>query len=145
MAVKQFIVNMKTAKQRVEESENGKFLGWTDWKRMMRRAMAKHRKEENVEMLVEQEDREAVLAVISANPSVTVEDLLHQLSWMRWGRLFSILGDCRQEGLVTLCQKEWQFEVRAIHPLRKERDKFISVRTSFRKAKRPKNWHLTHS
>jgi len=67
------------------------------------------------QFLVEEEDREAVLAVISASPSVTIEELLHHLPWIRWGHLFSILGQCLQEGSVILYQKEFQFEVRAIH------------------------------
>jgi hypothetical protein len=62
-------------------------------------------------------DREAVLAVISASPSVTIEELLQHLPGMRWGYLFSILGECLQEGLVTLRQKEFQFEV--IHSLQR--------------------------
>jgi hypothetical protein len=64
---------------------------------------------------VEQKDHEQVLAIISASPGVTIEALLEHLPWMRWGHLFSILGECLQEGSVILCQKEFQFEVRAIH------------------------------
>jgi hypothetical protein len=45
---------------------------------------------------------------------VTIEELLEHLPLMRWGHLFSILGECLQEGSVILCQKEFQFEVRAI-------------------------------
>ena len=72
-------------------------------------------KEWNAGVRVEREDREAVLAVITASPSITIEELLHHLPWMRWGYLFSILGECLQEGLVILCQKDFQFEVQAIH------------------------------
>ncbi len=68
-------------------------------------------KEWNTRILVERGDREAVLAVISASPSMTIEELLQHLPGMRWGHLFSILGECLQEGLVTLRQKEFQFEV----------------------------------
>ena len=64
---------------------------------------------------VERKDHDQVLAVISANPGVTIEALLEHLPWMRWGHLFSILEECLQEGSVILCQKEFQFEVRAIH------------------------------
>ena len=64
---------------------------------------------------VERKVHDQVLAVISASPGVTIEALLEQLPWMRWGYLFSILGECLQEGSVILCQKEFQFEVRAIH------------------------------
>lgn len=64
---------------------------------------------------VERKDHDQVLAVISASPGVTIEALLEHLPWMRWGHLFSILGECLQEGSVILCQKEFQFEVRAIH------------------------------
>ena len=64
---------------------------------------------------VERKDHDQVLAVISANPGVTIEALLEHLPWMRWGYLFSILEECLQEGSVILCQKEFQFEVRAIH------------------------------
>ncbi len=77
--------------------------------------MATSSKEWNARARVEREDREAVLAVIAASSSITVEELLHHLPWMRWGYLFSILGECLQEGLVFLCQKDFQFEVRAIH------------------------------
>lgn len=77
--------------------------------------MATGRKEWNARVLVEREDREAVLAVIFDSPSVTIEELLHHLPWMRWGQLFSILGECLREGAVILCQKEFQFEVRAVH------------------------------
>ena len=76
--------------------------------------MATSRNEWNAGVPVEGEDREAVLAVISGNPSITIEELLHHLPWMRWRHLFFILGECLQEGLVVLCQKEFQFEVRAI-------------------------------
>ncbi len=64
---------------------------------------------------MERKDHDQVLAVISASPGVTIEALLEHLPWMRWGHLFSILGECLQEGSVILCQKEFQFEVRAIH------------------------------
>jgi len=77
--------------------------------------MATSHKAWNDRFLVKRGDCETVLAVISASPSVTIEDLLHHLPWMRWGYLFSILGECLQEGSVILCQKEFQFEVRAIH------------------------------
>ena len=76
--------------------------------------MATQSQEWRAQGLVEREDREAVLAVISAKSSVTIEELLHHLPWMRWGYLFSILGQCLQEGSVTLCQKQFQFEVRTI-------------------------------
>lgn len=66
---------------------------------------------------VERNDHDQVLAVISASPGVTIEALLEHLPWMRWGHLFSILGECLQEGSVILCEKEFQFEVRAIHSL----------------------------
>jgi hypothetical protein len=66
---------------------------------------------------VERKDHDQVLAVISACPGVTIEALLEHLPWMRWGHLFFILGECLQEGSVILCQKEFQFEVRAIHSI----------------------------
>jgi hypothetical protein len=87
--------------------------------------MATRSKEWNAPVLVERGGREAVLAVISASPSVTIEELLHQLSWMRWGVLFAIIGECLQEGLVTLCQKEFQFEVRAIRPSQRGREENV--------------------
>jgi hypothetical protein len=83
--------------------------------------MATSSKEWNAGVLVEGKDCEAVLAVISGGPSVTIEELLHHLPWMRWGDLFSILGECLQEGSVILCQKEFQFEVRAIPPVQNGR------------------------
>ena len=72
----------------------------------------------NAPTLAEREDREAILAVIYSSPSITIEELLHHLPWMQWGHLFSVIGECLQEGLVTLCQKEFQFEVRAIQASR---------------------------
>lgn len=87
--------------------------------------MATRNKEWNAPVLVERGGREAVLAVISASPSVTIEELLHQLPWMRWGVLFAILGECLQEGLVTLCQKGFQFEVRAIHSSQRGREEDV--------------------
>jgi hypothetical protein len=84
--------------------------------------MATSSKKGNARFLVEPEDREAVLAVISENPSVTIEELLRHLPWMRWGDLFSVLGGCLQEGLVILCQKEFQFEIRAVQPSQNEKD-----------------------
>ena len=77
--------------------------------------MATSSKEGKSQVPVEQDDLEAVLAVISASPSVTIEELLDHLPWIRWGHLFSILGQCLQEGSVILSQKEFQFEVRAIN------------------------------
>jgi hypothetical protein len=71
--------------------------------------------------LLKRKDREAVLSVISDSPSVTIEELLHHLPWMRWGHLFSILGECLQEGSMILCQKEFQFEFRAISPVQSGR------------------------
>jgi hypothetical protein len=64
-----------------------------------------------------EDDRKAVLGVISACLALTIEELLRQLPWMRWGCLFSILGDCIHEGLLFLSEKErCQFEVRMIFP-----------------------------
>lgn len=77
--------------------------------------MATKNSEWNAPVDVERKDRDEVLAVISASPWVTIEALLDHLPWMQWGHLFSILGECLQEGSVILCQKEFQFEVRAIH------------------------------
>ncbi|HNP60805.1 MAG TPA: hypothetical protein PKM72_08205 [Nitrospirales bacterium] len=79
--------------------------------------MATSHKEWTIKNLVERGDRDMVLGVISAKQSVTIEELSNDLPWMRWGYLFSILGECLHEGLVILCQKEFQFEVRAIHAL----------------------------
>ncbi|MEO6203486.1 MAG: hypothetical protein ABIP82_09770 [Nitrospirales bacterium] len=81
--------------------------------------MATSHKERTTRNLVERGDRDAVLGVISANQSVTIEELSNYLPWMRWGYLFSILGVCLHEGSVILCQKDFQFEVRAIHSLSK--------------------------
>ena len=77
--------------------------------------MATRSKGRHAQILVEREEHEAVLAVISANSSVTIEALLDHLPWMRWGHLFSIIGECLREGSVILCQKNFQFEFRSIH------------------------------
>ncbi|MEO8327293.1 MAG: hypothetical protein ABI618_15690 [Nitrospirota bacterium] len=79
--------------------------------------MATSHKEWTTQNRVERGDREAVLGVIFAKQSLTIEELSNYLPWMRWGYLFSILGECLHEGSVILCQKEFQFEVRAIHSL----------------------------
>ncbi len=47
--------------------------------------MATSSREWNPQVLIEREDREVVLAVITASPSITIEELLHHLPWMRWG------------------------------------------------------------
>jgi hypothetical protein len=104
--------------------------------------MATSSREWNPQVLIEREDREVVLSVISASQSVTIEELLHHLPWMRWGYLFSILGECLQEGSVILCQKEFQFEVRAIHPSQSGSGAdvpTVSVLSS------PERYHLTRS
>lgn len=90
--------------------------------------MATGSTEWNARVLVEREDREAVLAAISASPSLTIEELLHRLPWMRWGHLFSILRECLQEGLVTLRQTEFQFEVMVIHSLQRESEETLLPR-----------------
>jgi len=102
-------------------------------------------KEWKSKILVEREDREAVLAVISASPSVTIEELLHQLPWIRWGHLFSILGQCLQEGSVILYQKEFQFEVRAIHSSQNGSGERRPARSYSVKPGRLADGYLTHS
>ncbi|GJL59398.1 MAG: hypothetical protein NPIRA03_22550 [Nitrospirales bacterium] len=87
---------------------------------------------------VEQNDHDQVLAVISASPGVTIEDLLEHLPWMRWGHLFSILGECLQEGTVILCQKEFQFEVRAIHSVSTGNEE--DVLTGYTRSKSGDRW-----
>jgi len=94
---------------------------------------------------VDQEDHEAVLAVISASPSVTIEELLNHLPWIRWGHLFSILGQCLQEGLVILCQKEFQFEIRAISSNQNGGDERCSSRSCSAKPDRLVDGYLTRS
>ena len=102
-------------------------------------------KEWKSQILVEREDREAVLAVISSSPSVTIEELLHHLPWMRWGQLFSILGQCLQEGSVILCQKEFQFEVQAIHSSQNETSERCSGQSCSVKSGRSADGYLTRS
>ena len=87
---------------------------------------------------VERKDHDQVLAVISASPGVTIEALLEHLPWMRWGHLFSILGECLQEGSVILCQKEFQFEVRAIHSSSSGNEK--DVLTGYMPSKSEDRW-----
>ncbi|MCA9419990.1 MAG: hypothetical protein KC592_03160 [Nitrospira sp.] len=90
--------------------------------------MVTSHQEWNDQILVEKEDREAVLAVISSRPSVSIEELLHSLPWMRWGYLFSILVECLQEGAVILCQREFQFEVLVSHTLQKDAREMVQAR-----------------
>ncbi|MGP0593802.1 hypothetical protein ACTRXD_14855 [Nitrospira sp. T9] len=89
---------------------------------------------------VERKDHDQVLAVISASPGVTIEALLEHLPWMRWGHLFSILGECLQEGSVILCQKEFQFEVRAIHSSSSVHE--VDVRTGYMPSKPGDRWGI---
>ena len=77
--------------------------------------MAICRNEREPPILFERGDREAVLAVISDSPFVTIEELLQHLPWMQWGHLFFILQECLEEGLVTLSQNQGHIEVRVIH------------------------------
>ena len=107
--------------------------------------MATRSKGRHAQILVEREEREAVLAVISANSSVTIEALLDHLPWMRWGHLFSILGECLQEGSVILCQKEFQFEVRVINSSQNGSDERCSDRSCSVKLGRSADRYLTRS
>jgi hypothetical protein len=104
--------------------------------------MATSSKEWNAQVRVKREDREAVLSVISASQSVTIEELLHHLPWMRWGHLFSILGECLQEGSVILCQKGFQFEVQALHPSQSGSGADVSTASVPSSSER---YHLTRS
>jgi hypothetical protein len=107
--------------------------------------MATRRNEMGSQIFVEREDREAVFAVISASQSITIEALLDHLPWMRWGHLFSILGECLQEGSVILCQKEFQFEVRVINSSQNGSDERCSDRSCSVKLGRSADRYLTRS
>ena len=102
-------------------------------------------KEGKSRVLVEQEDREAVLSVITASSSVTIEELLHHLPWMRWGYLFSILGECLKDESVVLYQHEFHFEVRAISSTQTGSDKSCSGRPCSVNTGRLADGNLTHS
>jgi len=62
--------------------------------------------------IVEEQDRQGVLAYIVVEKVVTIEMLVESFPWLRWGKLFSLLGVLLQEGLVTLQQRDFVFEVR---------------------------------
>lgn len=107
--------------------------------------MATGSNEWNARVLVDRGDREAVLAAISASPSMTIEELLHCLPWMRWGYLFSILRECLQEGLVTLRQREFQFEIMVIHSLPRESGENVLTRSVPSRSGQSESYHLTRS
>ncbi len=67
--------------------------------------MATRDKEWQTHVVDERGDRDAVLAVISSTPSITIEELLQQLPYMRWGYLFSILGEVTKKDW-------WHFPIR---------------------------------
>lgn len=108
--------------------------------------MALNRNRNTVRVLVKRKDRKALQAVLSANPCITVEELLGQLPRMRWGQVFFLLKACLEEGLVTWSRKEGQLEIRAIHPSRTEDGPCLSGREEFPLTRlKHKDSHLTHS
>ncbi|MGE0474900.1 MAG: hypothetical protein AB7P17_14800 [Nitrospirales bacterium] len=54
----------------------------------------------------------SVLEVIASHNRISIEELLQALPWMRWGELFSIVGSFREEGVVVLDRKGFDFDVR---------------------------------
>ena len=53
-----------------------------------------------------------VLEVLASHYSISIEGLLRALPCIRWGELFSILSFLKEEGVVVLDQKGFDFVVR---------------------------------
>lgn len=62
--------------------------------------------------IVDGQARQTVLAFIAEKQVVTLEMIVEQFPWIRWGDLFSLLGGFRREGVVTVHQVEAILEIR---------------------------------
>ncbi len=57
-------------------------------------------------------DEQHVLNFIASEKVVTLEMIVEQFPWIRWGDLFSTLGRFRREGLMTVHQVDAVLEMR---------------------------------
>ena len=57
-------------------------------------------------------NRCSVLEVIAGQSSISIEGLLQAFPRVRWGELFSILNSLKEEGVIVLDQKGFDFIVR---------------------------------
>ena len=55
---------------------------------------------------------QTVLDFIAEKHVVTLEMIVEQFPWIRWGDLFSLLGGFRREGVVTVHQVDAILEIR---------------------------------
>ena len=69
---------------------------------------------ENVgpQSLVDGQDAQQILNFIASEGVVTLEMIVAQFPWIRWGDLFRILGNFRREGLMTVYQVDQKMELR---------------------------------
>ncbi len=61
---------------------------------------------------VVEQDEQKVMNFFAKEKTVTLEIIVKQFPWFRWGNLFSILGRFRREGFVTVHQVGPLFELR---------------------------------
>ena len=61
---------------------------------------------------ISEKHRFSVLEILSSHYCISIEGLLRALPWIRWGELFSILSSLKEEGVVVLDQKGFDFVVR---------------------------------
>ena len=92
-------------------------------------------------------DRFMVLEVIAGQHSISIEGLLHAFPWVRWGELFSILSSLKEEGVIVVDQKGFDFIVQ-INESRLRNGacpKESSYCSKLEHLSSPSNRHLTHS
>lgn len=58
------------------------------------------------------QDEQQVLNFIALEKVVTLEMIVEQFPWIRWGDLFLALGRFRREGLMTVQQVDPKMEIR---------------------------------
>lgn len=61
---------------------------------------------------IDGQDEQHVLNFIASEKVVTLEMIVEQFPWIRWGDLFSALGRFRREGLMTVHQVDSVLEMR---------------------------------
>ncbi len=61
--------------------------------------------------IVDGQDEQKVLNFIAHEKVVTLEMIVEQFPWLRWGDLFLIVGRFRREGLVTIKQVNSNLEI----------------------------------
>lgn len=62
--------------------------------------------------LVDGQDAQHILNFIASEEVVTLEMIVEQFPWIRWGDLFRFLGNFRRDGLMTVHQVDSKMELR---------------------------------